>query len=147
MNKMKKSTKKNYLAAITDRIKVATYDIKDTVDSEDLTPNITGVVEQQNKILHQIEMTPVKKCLEMLEETGEKKEDHKTLYEQIVEYMRFGVLENSVFGEMTSNTNLCQERNGTRPMQYFYDSTEFEGTVHTPLITRIIKMRKLEQVT
>ena len=148
MNKMKKSMKKNHLAAITDRIKVATYDIKDTVDSEDLTPNITGVDEQQNKILHQIDMNPVKKCLEMLEETGEKKEDHKTFYEQIVEYMRFGIHEkNSVFDEMTSNTNLCQERNGTRPMQYFYDSTEFEGTVHTPLIIRIIKKRKLEQVT
>ena len=44
MNKAKKSTKKNYLAAITDRMKVATYDIKDTVDSEDLTPNISDVV-------------------------------------------------------------------------------------------------------
>ena len=69
-------------------------------------------------------MNPVNKCLEMLEETGEKKEDHETFYEQIVEYIRFGIHESSVFDETTSNTNLCQERNGTRPMEYFYDSTE-----------------------
>ena len=48
---------------------------------------------------------------------------------------------------MTSNANLCQKRNGTMPMEYFYDSTELEGTVHTTLDTRIRKKRKLEQVT
>ena len=108
MNKVKENTNKNYLAMITDRTKVATYDncyatgyfIKGTVDSKDLTLNISGVVEQQDKILRQIETNLVKKCLEMLEETGEKKEDHKTFYEQIVEYMRFGIHENSVFASM-----------------------------------------------
>ena len=107
-NKVKESTKTNYLATTTDRTKVAMYDncyatgyfIKDTVDSEDLTLNISGVVEQQNKTLHQIETNLVKKYLEMLEETDEKKEDHKTFYEQIVEYMRFGIHENSVFASM-----------------------------------------------
>ena len=126
---------------------MATYDIKDTVELEDRSPNISGVVRQQNKILHQIEMNPVKRCFEMLEETGEKKEDHKNFYERIVEYMRFGIHKISVFDEMTSNTNLCQEKNGTKPRQYFYDSTDLEGTVHIPLTTRIIKKKKLEQVT
>ena len=48
MNKVKENTKKNYLAMIIDRTKMATYDncyatgyfIKGTVDSEDLTLNI-----------------------------------------------------------------------------------------------------------
>ena len=53
---------------------------QDTVDSEDLNPNISGVVEPQNKILYQFEMNPAKKCLELLEETGEKKKDHKTFF-------------------------------------------------------------------
>ena len=117
------------------------------VDSEDLIPNIYEVVEQQNKILYQIEMNPVKKCLKMLEESGGKKEDHKMFYEQIDEYMKFGIHENSVFDETTSNTNMCQERNNKRPMKFVYDSTELEGTVHTPRITGTRKKRKLEQVT
>ena len=118
-----------------------------TVDSEDLTPNTSEVVEQQNKISYQIEMNPVKKCLKILEESGGKKEDHKMFYEQIDEYMKFGIHENSVFNETTSNTNMCQERNDKRPMKLVYDSTELEGTVHTPRITGTRKKRKLEQVT
>ena len=83
MNEVKKKIENYYLAVITERMKVATYDncyatgyfIKDTVDSEDLNPNISGVVEPQNKILYQFEMNPAKKCLEMLEEIDEKKDD------------------------------------------------------------------------
>ena len=51
-----------------------------TKDSEDLESNISGVVEPQNRILYQIEMNPVKKYLEMHEETNEKKEDHKMFF-------------------------------------------------------------------
>ena len=145
MNKVKKSMKKNYLAEITDQDTVDSGDLfpnisgtveqqnkilyqiemnpgkkclemleetdekkEDhktfyTVDSEDLIPNISGVVEQQNKILYQIEMNQVKKCLELLEETGEKKEDHKKFYEQIVDYMKFVIHVYSAFDETTSN--------------------------------------------
>ena len=53
---------------------------QDTVDSEDLNPNISVVVEPQNKILYQFEMNPAKKCLELLEVSGEKKKDHKTFF-------------------------------------------------------------------
>ena len=97
----KENMKKKYLVTINDRVKMAMYDnyyvtgdfIKDSVDSEDLTLNIFWEVKQQNKILHQIETNLVKKCLEMIEEIDEKKDDHKTFYEQFVECMRLGIHE------------------------------------------------------
>ena len=71
-NEVKKfMRKKKHLEMVTDQ---------DAVDSEDLIPNIVGVAEPQNKILYQFEMNPVKKYHEMIEETGEKKEDHKTFF-------------------------------------------------------------------
>ena len=70
-NEGKKIMENNYLAMGTDQ---------DAVDSEDLFPNIAGVVELQNKILYQFETNPVKKYHEMPEETDEKKEDHKKFF-------------------------------------------------------------------
>ena len=44
------------------------------------------------------------------------------------------------------NLYLSQERNGTTPMEYFYDSTELKSKVHAPLATRIRKKKELDQV-
>ena len=53
------------------------------VDSEDLPLNICRVTLQQNKILHVIKKTCVKKCLGMLAEFAEKEGDYKIFYEQL----------------------------------------------------------------
>ena len=53
------------------------------VDSEDMFLNIYGVVEQQNKILHQPETNPMKNYHEMLDVNDEMKEEQIGLKERI----------------------------------------------------------------
>ena len=40
------------------------------------------------------------------------------------------------------NYYLCQEKNGTTPIGYFYDSTELEGTMYASLATRTRERRR-----
>merc|ERR1712223_860137 len=135
--------------------------VKGVVDSEDLPLNISREMLQQNKILKVIRKNLVKKCMDLMDEICEDKDNFKKFYEQFGKTLKLGIHEDSTnrkklagylrFYTSASGDDFCSFADYVSRMKetqkdIYYITGESREVVATSSFVERLKKRGLEGI-